>query len=1150
MENFLIINKTITKQKKLIRFMKCCLIFVILGIGSCFANETYSQRTFFTLEYKNRTVKEIIKEIEQSSEYIFFYLDNSVNLNRKVSVKVENETVEKILDQIFAGTRNQYYISDRQIIISGSKISEPLIMFPGIQQQGRTITGTVRDASGPVIGANVIVKGTTNGAVTNIDGQFSISNVPSNAVLQVSFIGYISQEIPVGNQTQYNITIVEDVGALEEVVVVGYGTLKRRDVTGSVASVSSEQLKDRPLSQIDQALSGQMAGVQAMAITGEPGADMLIRVRGVGSITAGISPLYVVDGFPVPSIQTLNPSDIESIDVLKDASATAIYGSRGANGVVLITTKRGKDGQAKITFDVYTGWQKDMNRPKFFTAKQQAQYYYDGIRNANMDIGIDVNNLPYTEWHLPKNAGKWGIGDKMPQTPIDVLEGRNTLETDMLDAVLRVAPQSRYSLSASGGNNSLKYNISGEFMDQDGIIIGTDFKRYALNTNLDIRLKPKLSLKVSLRNSMTDVSYQPNSGGSATSSYQVISQATCHMPYYPIFNDDGSYFAVFDVDASTVLYNALAIAKERKTKRNRRESIGNVTLNYILTDGLNLNFMAGARTEDYKQEYFRPQLPVFNNDPPEGSDATTFGLNWITETMLNYDKSIKNHNFKALLGFTSEKTITKDASLQSNRYPNNLVETLSAVSGVITTGTSSISEYSLVSYLGRLNYNYAEKYYLTTSLRADGSSRFGTNNKYGYFPSASIMWRMSEENFMKEIKFLSQLRFKLSYGLTGNNFIGNYDHIATISYIRYVLNNAVAQGYAPARIPNPNLTWEKQRQLNTSVEASFLQNRINISVDYFHSTNTDLLLNVNVPTITGFSTSLENIGEVQNKGWEFVLNTVNTQGKFNWSTDFNISTYRNKVIKLGPEGDPIISGWNITQIGQPIGMFYGLLWDGVFMNQAEVDRGPKYSPGLRDESRPGDIRFKDVSGPNGVPDGIITTDDYTIMGSPYPDFYYGMTNRFSYKNISLILSIVGSQGAEILNRANEIRLLTRSRSRTLSNQANWWKSEAEPGDGRTPRPNDIPNGGIRLPNQRHLDSGSFFRVSNISLSYLFPRVISNKLLLNSLRVYATANNPFLITKNTSFNPEVSNSRGSLEPGVDNNNYPTPKSFILGINVEF
>jgi TonB-linked SusC/RagA family outer membrane protein len=935
------------------------------------------------------------------------------------------------------------------------------------------------------------------------------------------------------------VTLREDTETLDEVVVVGYGTMKRREITGSVASLSSEQLQGKAVTQIDQALTGQLAGVQAIAVSGEPGSDMLIRIRGIGSITASATPLYVIDGFPVSTLQTLNPYDIETIDILKDASATAIYGSRGSNGVVLITTKRGLEGQTKITADIYTGWQSTMMRPDFFNSQQQSQYYYDGVRNRNIDNGNDVS-VPYTEWPI-----------KVPQTPMDVLEGRNTLDVDVLDAILRSAPQTRYSLSVSGGTKALKYAVSGEYMDQDGIIMGSGFKRYALNSNFDVQLKSNLSLKINLRNAMTDVSYQRNSDGGAGNNWSIIAQATSAMPYYPIYNNDGSYFVMNNLDASTVLYNPIAIVRERKTLRNRRETIGNVNLNWIITEGLNVNFMAGTRLADYKESVFTPSLPVFYNNPASGSDNTSFSLNWITETTVNYEKTFGKHNLKAMVGFTSQKETDKYASLESNRYPNNLVESLSAVSGIITNGTSTINEWSLVSYLGRLNYNYAEKYYLTMSLRTDGSSRFGSDNKYGIFPSAGVSWRVSDEEFMKDLSYLSKLNLKLSYGVTGNNFIGNYDHLATITYLRYILGNTASQGYAPARLSNPSLTWETQRQLNTGVDISFLKNRLNLTVDYFSSTNSNLLLNVNIPQITGFTSALQNIGEVKNKGWEFVLNTVNIDGDFSWITDFNISTFSNKVSKLGPEGDPIISGGrNITMIGQPIGMFYGLIVDGIFKNQDEIDRGPIYNPGLADESRPGDIRFKDVSGPDGVPDGIITPDDYTIMGSPYPDFYYGMTNHFSYKNINLSIGIQGSHGSEIFNGSNMIRLLTRSRSRTLSSQLNYWKSETDPGDGKTPRPNDQPTGGIRLPNQRYLDSGTYFRINNINLSYLFPKTVAQKLFLNSLRVYATATNPFIITKNTSFNPEVYNTRNALEPGIEYNNYPVAKSFIFGINVEF
>ncbi|MDR2231996.1 MAG: TonB-dependent receptor [Tannerella sp.] len=1146
--NYLKNAKMLPVNKRLLRILYVTYFCFLLGTNIMWGEFTYAQQTLLTLSYNNVELEEVFNSIRRQSEFEFFYNNDQVDTSTKTSVYVKDADIYEVMKQILP-TVYEYEIKDRYVLISKAKALPPEIISI-VQQQGRTVTGVVRDASGPVIGANVVVKGTTNGAVTDVDGKFSIENIPANAILQISYVGYISQEISVDNQSQVTITLREDAESLDEVVVVGYGTMRRRDVTGSVASLSSTQLKDRPIAKLDQALSGQLAGVQVMDVTGEPGADMLIRVRGVGSISAGSAPLYVIDGFPFANLQTLNPGDIETIDVLKDASATAIYGSRGANGVVMITTKRGKEGQTRITADIYTGWQSAMMRPEFFNSKQQSQYYYDGVRNENTDLGIDVS-LPYTEWgKQPSPIYSGTMGSAMPQTPMDVLEGRNTFETDMLDEVLRNAMQTRYSISATGGTQSLKYSISGEYLDQDGIVLGTDFKRYSFSSNFDVQLKHKLSLKLNFRSAMTDVSWQRNSDGGGGNNWSVIAQATSQMPYYPAYNEDGSYYVLFDLDASTVLYNALAVAKERLTKRNRRETFGNANLNYIITDGLNINFNSGAILTSFNEMIFTPGLPVFNNNAPSGSDASEFGLDWNTETTLNFDKSIKNHNFKALLGFATEKTTIKSSSLSSDRFPNNLVQYLSAVSGIITDGTSALNEYSLISYFGRINYNYSEKYYLSASLRTDGSSRFGSNHKYGWFPSASAMWRVSEEGFLKDVPYLSQLRLKLTYGVTGNNNIGNYDHLATVNYVRSILGNVASQGYAPARLYNPDLTWEKQQQINAGVEVAFLNNRIGLTVDYYNSTNSDLLLNVNVPTISGFPTALQNIGEVKNHGVEFVLNTVNLQGDFNWSTNFNISMYRNKVTKLGPEGDPIRSGWNITEIGQPIGMFYGLLWDGIFQNQAELDKGPKYNPGLRDESRVGDIRFKDVSGPDGVPDGIITVDDYSIMGNPYPDFYYGMTNQFSYKNINLNIGLVGSSGADVLNRANEIRLLTRSRSRTLATQVNYWKSEADPGDGKTPRPNNNPTGGIRLPNQRHMDSGTFLRINTISFGYLFPKSITQKLQLYSLRIYATATNPFIFTDNTSFNPEVANSRAALEPGIDYNNYPIAKSFIFGLNLEF
>jgi TonB-linked SusC/RagA family outer membrane protein len=1001
------------------------------------------------------------------------------------------------------------------------------------------VRGVVRDEKGEVLpGVNVLAKGTQKGTSTDIDGKFQIDVADQNSVLVFSYVGFLSTELPVGTASNLEVVLKSDDKTLDEVVVVGYGTVKRKDLTGSIGSLDAKEIKDMGVSRIDQALLGKVAGVQVLPVSGAPGADPQIRIRGVGSISAGAQPLYVVDGFPTDNIQTLNPNDIETMDILKDASATAIYGSRGANGVIIINTRRGKSGKAVIGFDAYYGWQKISMAPEFMNVRQQAQYYYDGILNRNLDNGANVSGSPAT----------WPA--RVPQTVLNVLDGTNTYNTNALDAVLRTAPQQSYQLSATGGSDNVKYAISGEYMNQEGIIMNSDFNRYSVRANIDAQLTKKLSVKINMNTALADRNEVAASGWGGGANESIIAQATSAQPYYPVLNEDGSYFQYNNLDASTNLNNPLALAREVQQKSRLGRFLGNISGEYAFTDNLKLNVLLGGSYNNRRARKFTPQLPVFFNSPAVGADSSSTVLNWLTEFTLNYNKTIGDHNISALVGYTTQKETFESNFLMSNNYPNNLVPTLSAVSGILTNGSSAINEWSLISYLSRINYNYKGKYYVTGSVRTDGSSRFGSDKKYGLFPSAALAWRVSDEDFLKDVRFLSELKARASYGATGNNNIGNYEHYATIVYEKYNMGGTAIGGYAPAKPANPNLTWEKQQSINFGVDLAFFNRRILLTVDRFQSRNTDLLLNVNVPAVTGFNTMLQNIGEVKNHGWEFVLNTVNVDKAVEWSTDFNISTYKNEVVKLGPTGDPIISARNITMIGRPIGMFYGLITDGVFKNQEELNAGPIYNPGAPDRSRVGDIRFRDVSGPDGTPDGVINSYDYTIIGSPYPKFYYGMTNRVAYKSLSLSVALQGSYGNEITSTANDIRLSTRSRSRTLSSQLDYWKSEQEPGDGKTPRPNDAPTGGVRLVSQRYLDTGSYLRVSNITLGYMFPESVTSTIRLSSLRVYASATNPFIFTKNTSFNPDVSNTANALTPGIDYNNYPLPSTFMVGVNVKF
>lgn len=1019
------------------------------------------------------------------------------------------------------------------------------------QKTQSLVKGIVTDNNGaPLPGVSVIIKNTktnfTAGTSTDTTGTFTFTRVSNGGPYSFTFsiVGYENQLLS-GYNIKEDITLspiikmTSTAASLDQVVVVGYGTQKRKDLTGSVASVGNKEIKDLAVTRVDQALLGKVAGVQVKPVSGEPGASPQIRIRGIGSISAGAGPLYVVDGFPTGSIETLNPNDIETLDILKDASATAIYGSRGSNGVIIINTRRGRSGKATITFDTYTGWQKIAKQPKFMTAMEQAKYYYDGIRNRNIDEGRDVSG-PYATWFR-----------KVPQEAIDVLEGRNTYDVNPLDVVLRTAPQQQYQLTATGGNENVKYALSGEYFNQQGIVINNDFKRYSLRANIDAQLSKRITVKINLNPSFTDSRNVQAAGAGTGPNDGIIAQAVIVNPWYPLIDSTGNYFAFNGLAGSSNATNPLALAMEVKARQKGIRLLGNINAEYKIWDELKLNILFGANLMSSRGRRFRPQLAAFFNDPATGTDNTNMLTNWLTEYTLNYNKTFGNHNVSGLLGFTSQKENFESNSITSNKYPNNLVSYLSAVSGQITEGSSDEYKWSLISYLARFNYNYKSKYYATASIRTDGSSRFGTQNKYGVFPSVALAWRISDETFLKNVHFLSELKLRTSYGETGNNNIGNYDQYATISYERYNLGGVAVGASAPARLANPSLTWEKQKQVNIGIDVAFFKRRIGITLDRFLSRNTDLLLNVNVPDITGFSTALKNIGEVKNSGWELSLNTVNLTNKFEWTTDFNISTYKNEVVKLGPQGDPIYSGGNVTMIGHPIGMFYGFITDGVFKNQAELDKGPIFSPGSSVRSRVGDTRFLDISGPNGKPDGIINSLDQTIMGNPYPDFYYGITNHFSYHNIGLSISLQGSQGNKILSVSRLGTLNTRGRVKQLASSNSYWKSEQDPGDGQVPRPNDAPTGNNREPwNSRYLDNGTYLRINNINLSYLLPANISQKIKLSSLRFYISATNPFLFTKNESFNPDVSNSDNPLTPGVDNNNYPLTKSLVIGLNASF
>jgi len=1131
-------------HKSVLRKMKATTFFLIFFAMGVFATESHSQTAKITLEIDNATVRNVLSEIERQTDYLFIYNPNEVDLNRKTTLHAENKMVAEVLSDIFKQTDVIYAFEGNNIMLmKGLAVT---------QQAGKRISGTVTDESGiPIIGANIVEKGTTNGVITDTNGKFSLS-IQDRATLEVSYIGYMAQSIPVGNQTVLSIILKEDTQALEEVVVVGYGTLRKKDLTGSIAQVQSDALGNQAARQVDQALTGQIAGVQVISKSGMPGESTMVRIRGVGSITAGSEPLYVVDGFPTDNIQTLNPSDIESIDILKDASSTAIYGSRGSNGVIIINTKRGVTGKPVISVDVSYGISKVYDIPRMMNGPELAEYAYYSIRNRNIDQGYSVDDPDPTKWRTPLPRPQW-----------EVLNGTNVVDCDMVREILRTAPEQRYMVGVSGGSENMQYLLSTEYVSQEGVVRNSNFDRLSMRANVDVKLSKRVNLKFSLNPSFTNenISYESSSdnyGGYMSGS--PVNRAQLWPSYFPARDASGEYF-MFDHNDASHEWNPLAQVNEVLNNRKRARILGNLSLDFKILDALRFNIMLGGTVHNSTTTRFEPSLPVFSSggdydNDAFGEESASMNLNWITEYTLHYNQSFGKHNIQGLAGFTAQASWNKSSSLQSNRYPNNLIPTLSAVAGILSGGTAEISEWALVSYLARVNYNYDSKYYLTASWRADGSSRFGRDNKYGYFPSVALAWRISQENFMKDISFLDDLKLRVSYGSTGNNNIGGYNHIATISYLRTVLGGAAVEGYAPARIENPLLTWEVQKSVNAGLDISLFSSRLAFSFDFYRSRNTDLLLNVNIPATTGFTSMTKNIGEVENRGFDVQVKSVNVKSKeFAWSTDFNISTFKNEVIALGPEGDPVMGGSShITRVGEPIGMFYGYRTDGVFMNQEEVDKGPIFGPGTSNQSRPGDIRFVDLSGPDGVPDGVINSLDQDIMGNPYPDFYYGMTNNVSWKNLSLSVSFYGSYGNEILNLAGNGILNKRgNRVGQLATQLNFWRTEQEPGDGKTPRPNDSSTGGNRNLSQHFIDTGSFLRINNLRLNYSIPTDVFRRLFNTSLQaqIYCNVTNLYTFTNNeTCFNPDVSNSRDARMPGVSYSDYPLPRTYVFGLSLKF
>ncbi len=1064
-----------------------------------------------------------------------------------------------------------------------------LLLFTPLFLSGQdNISGTVTSSDGEsLIGVNVTVKSRpTIGTTTDIDGNYSL-NVPEGAeTLVFSFIGYREQEVDIEGRSTIDLVLVEDATALDEVVVVGYGTQQRRDITGSVASIGNKDIKDISVTSFEQAIQGQLAGVQVAETTGEPGAGPSIRVRGLGSITAGNEPLFVIDGFPVSKnidvgvqgdifrrraafrpppnnpLATINPNDIESIEVLKDASAASIYGSRGSNGVILITTKKGKrTGKPSINFDAYYGAQSVANKIDLMNSEEIIAYVKDSRNNAYLqDVpGADINDPNPVRDQKALDAG---VGASANYRLADDILNPDGTDTDWQDLIFEAAPIQSYNVSVQGGSESVGYYIAGGYYSQDGIIENSGFDRYSFRLNLDADITDRLKIGLNLNPSFTATDRLPAGSPYFARPPGIVYSALVHLPTINPYLPDGSInqtenqgflltpenLAAGFTDAS----NPLAIIEAITDDLNQFRTFGNVYAEYELADGLAFKTYAGIDLNNYNRTFYRANSLLFrtaSTGEPYGQSSASQTINWLTENTLNYAREFAGqHTFSALAGFTAQKETIDINQVVAENFPDDQVPTISG--GQVVSGTGIKEEWSLLSYLGRVNYSFDNRYLLTATLRADQSSRFGAGNRTGVFPSVSAGWRISDEAFMPQGGFLNYLKLRASWGQTGNFLIPNYASIGLLNPFNYVLNDILVNGIAPSTISNQNLSWEKTSQVDIGLEFGLFEDRISATLDYYKSTTSDLLLNVQVPSSLGFTTALQNIGEVENEGFEITLNSRNVVGAFSWTTDLNFATNDNVVTRLGPSGDPILSSGgagnrHITRIGDPIGSYYGYVVEGIYQSQSDIDNAPVDK--LANAPRPGDLRFKDVNG-----DGEITPDDRTVTGNYLPDFTWGITNRFGYKGVELSFLIQGVEGNEILNLTRRHLGNGEANFNSYAEWNNRWISPSQPGNGEIPRADRTTgtHGNNNRESSFQVEDASYIRLRNVTLSYTFPgRLFGNT--VQGLRVYASGTNLLTITDYLGFNPEVNNqSTFPNVQGEDYGAYPLARVFTFGLNAEF
>ncbi len=1087
-----------------------------------------SQQVTFT--GKDVALEKVLAAIKQQTGYVFFHRNEDMAATRPVTVSFNNTPLKTVLSTVLKDQQLDYAIQGNTVIIS-RKRNAPATPGSGQPAIDR-VQGKVVDEKGtPIPGATVQIKGSQRGATTNEAGVFTLTDVPDGAVLVISALGLKAKEVPAPkDQRTLTITLESDTAALNEVVVVGYGQVKKSDLTGSVTTVPVDEIKKVAVTSLDQALQGRAAGVQVTQNSGAPGGSTTIRIRGGNSIQGDNEPLYVVDGIPFKNagagsgssfniLSTLNPADIESITILKDASSTAIYGSRGSNGVVIITTKRGKAGRSVVSFDAYYGVQQVRRKYPVLNASEYAQFVNDASTN-------DGQAPVFTD----EQVRAFGKG------------------TDWQDEIFRSAPMANYQLSMSGGDEKTQYAVSAGYFTQKGIVVNSDFDRYSFRINLDRKLTDRIKVGNSLTVNRT-VTNQSRTDGDLGSAGLVTMAALQFPPILPIYGNDGKYL-ITDPRLTFTADNPVALARDAKNRNTAYRIFGNIFGEYQIIEGLQLRVMFGVDGVLQKQDSYLPRS--VSSGLAQGGVGYIYNdqnITWLNENTLTYTKKFNRvHSVSALVGYTQQVNRFESSSSSSRNFVNDNLGTGNLGSGSVpVTPNSSIGSWGLESYLGRINYGYRDKYLLTASLRADGSSRFGSNKRFGYFPSAALAWRVSEEPFMKGASSINDLKIRATYGATGNqDGVGNYPAYSLLGTQNYVLNNTVVTGLGPNQIANPDLSWETTVQADLGVDLALFNSRINITADVYRKRTSDLLLSVTIPSTSGYSSAIKNLGKVENKGIELSVSTLNLDGAFKWNTDINYVMNRNKVLDIG--GTPqIFAGQvaNIAQnvnsgiirVGEPLGSFYGYVTDGIYQNDAEL-------AALQDPNakKPGDRRYKDLNN-----DKKIDDNDRTIIGRAQPKFLGGISNTFSYAGFDLTVFLQGVYGNDILNANRfELEYLNGTTNQDRDMLDRWTPTHTN---------TDIPRAATTRPanriSTRQIEDGSYLRLKNLQLGYNLPEAALKAVKVHAIRLYASAQNLVTWTKYSGYDPEVNRfGQDSRSQGFDYSSYPAAKTVLFGLNVTF